>query len=81
MEEESTISPKYKWVALSNTTLGVLMATINQSILIIALPVIFNGLKVNPLASGQSGLLLWVLMGFNIAMTIFLVTLGRLSDI
>lgn len=81
MGEELTIGPKYKWVALSNTTLGVLMATINQSILIIALPVIFNGLKVNPLAGGQSGLLLWVLMGFNIAMTIFLVTLGRLSDI
>lgn len=57
------------------------MATINQSILIIALPVIFNGVKVNPLANGQSSLLLWVLMGFNIAMTVFLVTFGRLSDI
>lgn len=57
------------------------MATINQSILIISLPVIFKGLKVNPLQSGQSSLLLWVLMGFNIAMTVFLVTLGRLSDI
>lgn len=71
---------KYKWVALSNTTLGVLMATINQSILIIALPVIFNGLKVNPLESGQSSLLLWVLLGFNIATTVLLVMFGRLSD-
>jgi EmrB/QacA subfamily drug resistance transporter len=81
MGEKPTMSPRYKWIALSNTTLGVLMATINQSILIIALPVIFNGLKVNPLAGGQTGLLLWVLLGFSISMTIFLVTLGRLSDL
>ena len=76
--------PGYKWIALSNTTLGVLMATINQTILIIALPVIFKGLQVNPLAGGghggQSGLLLWVLLGFNVATTILLVTIGRLSD-
>lgn len=73
--------PHYKWIALSNTTLGVLMATINQSILIIALPVIFNGLKVNPLAGGnQTGLLLWVLLGFNVATTVLLVLFGRLSD-
>ncbi|WP_258110578.1 MFS transporter [Alicyclobacillus sp. SP_1] len=72
--------PHYKWIALSNTTLGVLMATINQSILIIALPVIFNGLKVNPLAGNQTGLLLWVLLGFNVATTVLLVLFGRLSD-
>ncbi|MDA8192700.1 MAG: MFS transporter [Thermaerobacter sp.] len=71
---------RYKWIALSNTTLGVLMAAINQSILIIALPVIFNGLKVNPLASSQTGLLLWVLLGFNVATTVLLVLFGRLSD-
>ncbi len=56
------------------------MATINQSILIIALPVIFNGLKVNPLANDQTGLLLWVLLGFNVATTVLLVLFGRLSD-
>jgi len=77
---EQARGSSYKWIALSNTTLGILMATINQSILIIALPVIFNGLHVNPLASNQTGLLLWVLLGFNVAMTIFLVTIGRLSD-
>ena len=70
----------YKWIVLSNTTLGVLMATINQSILIIALPVIFNGLHVNPLAVNQTGLLLWVLLGFNVATTVLLVLFGRLSD-
>ncbi|MCY0876425.1 MAG: MFS transporter [Firmicutes bacterium] len=74
-------STHYKWIALSNTTLGVLMASLNSSILIIALPVIFAGLKVDPLAGGQTGLLLWVLLGFNVATTVFLVTFGRLSDI
>src|SRR3984957_10407378 len=56
--------PRYKWVALSNTTLGVLMATINQSIVLIALPDIFRGIKLNPLAPGNTGYLLWMLMGF-----------------
>lgn len=74
-------SAHYKWIALSNTTLGILMASLNSSILIIALPVIFAGLKVDPLAGGQTGLLLWVLLGFNVATTVFLVTFGRLSDI
>ncbi|MCF8565445.1 MFS transporter [Alicyclobacillus tolerans] len=78
--EHSRKNSHYKWIALSNTTLGVLMATINQSILIIALPVIFKGLRVNPLQSNQTGLLLWVLLGFNIATTVLLVMFGRLSD-
>lgn len=80
MSEGTSHSQRYKWIALSNTTLGVLMATINQSILIIALPVIFNGLKVNPLQGNQTGLLLWVLLGFNVATTVLLVLFGRLSD-
>lgn len=71
----------YKWIALANTTLGVLMASINSSILIIALPVIFAELKVNPLAGNQTSLLLWVMLGFNVATTVLLVTFGRLSDI
>lgn len=74
--------PSYKWIALSNTTLGVLMASINGTILIIALPVVFAGIKVDPLSgAGQTSLLLWVLLGFNIATTVLLVTFGRLSDI
>jgi MFS family permease len=73
--------PGYKWIALSNTTLGVLMATINQTILIISLPAIFRGIQVNPLTSGgQTSLLLWILMGFNVATTILLVSFGRISD-
>ncbi len=74
-------SSHYKWIALSNTTLGVLMASINGTILIIALPVIFAGIQVDPLAPGQSSLLLWVMLSFNIATTVLLVMFGRLSDI
>ncbi len=70
----------YKWIALSNTTLGILMAAINGTSIIIALPAIFRGIHVDPLAAGQTGLLLWVLMGFNVATTILLVSFGRLSD-
>ena len=40
--------PRYKWVALSNTTLGTLLATVNASIVLILLPAIFNGVHVNP---------------------------------
>ncbi|HWU32774.1 MAG TPA: MFS transporter, partial [Marmoricola sp.] len=53
--------PNYKWVALSNTTLGMLMATINSSIVMISLPQIFNGIKLNPLASGSVSYLLWMI--------------------
>src|SRR5579859_6344055 len=55
---------RYKWIALSNTTLGVLMATINSSIMLIALPDIFRGIGVNPLQPGNTTLLLWLLMGY-----------------
>ncbi len=70
----------YKWIALSNTTLGILMAAINGTILIISLPAIFRGLHVNPLQTSQTSLLLWILLGFNVATTILLVSFGRLSD-
>ncbi|HVB76545.1 MAG TPA: MFS transporter [Candidatus Nitrosotalea sp.] len=70
----------YKWIALSNTTLGALMAFMNQTIVMIALPTIFAGLHVNPLAKGQTTLLLWVLLGYNVATTVLLVTFGRISD-
>jgi MFS family permease len=70
----------YKWIALSNTTLGVLMASINGTILIISLPAIFRGIAVNPLAPSQTSLLLWVLLSFNVATTVLLVTFGRISD-
>src|SRR4051794_14020474 len=71
----------YKWVALSNTTLGMLMATINSSILLIALPDIFRGIGIDPLAPGNTSYLLWLILGFMVVMAVLLVSLGRLGDI
>ncbi|HEX5289585.1 MAG TPA: MFS transporter [Streptosporangiaceae bacterium] len=73
--------PRYKWIALSNTTLGVLMATINASIMLIALPDIFRGIGVNPLQPGNTGLLLWLLMGYLVVTAVLVVSFGRLGDI
>jgi MFS family permease len=71
---------EYKWVALSNTTLGMLIATINASILLIALPDIFRGIRINPLAPGNTSYLLWLILGFIVVMAVLLVSLGRLGD-
>ncbi len=71
----------YKWVALSNTTLGMLMATINASILLIALPNIFRGIGIDPLAPGNTSYLLWLILGFLVVMAVLMVSLGRLGDI
>ncbi len=73
-------SDRYKWVALSNTTIGMLMATINSSIVLIALPDIFRGIHLDPLESGNSGYLLWMLMGFLVATAVLVVSFGRIGD-
>ena len=73
-------SPRYRWVALSNTTLGILMATINGSIVIISMPAIFRGIHLNPLSPGNVSYLLWLLMGFLLVTAVLIVTLGRLGD-
>src|SRR6201985_3103770 len=70
----------YKWVALSNTTLGMLMATINASILLIALPDIFRGIGIDPLQPGNTSYLLWLILGFLVFPAVLLVSLGRLGD-
>jgi MFS family permease len=70
----------YKWIALSNTTLGILMATINQSIVIIALPAIFRGIDLNPLVPANTSYLLWMLLGFMVVMAVLVVSLGRVGD-
>ncbi len=70
----------YKWVALSNTTLGILMATINSSIVIIALPAIFRGIHLNPLVSSNTSYLLWMLLGFLVVGAVLVVSLGRVGD-
>ncbi|MBV9487400.1 MAG: MFS transporter, partial [Frankiaceae bacterium] len=71
----------YKWIALSNTTLGILMATVNSSILLIALPDIFRGIALNPLAPANTPYFLWILMGFLLVTSVLVVSLGRIGDI
>ena len=71
---------QYKWIALSNTTLGVLMASINGNILLISIPAIFNGIHLNPLSGDAFQYLLWLLFGYNIITATLLVTFGKLSD-
>ena len=78
--EASGGSDSYKWVALSNTTLGLLMAMINSSIVLIAMPDIFRGIHLNPLTPGNTSYLLWMLMGFNVVTAVLVVSLGRLGD-
>jgi MFS family permease len=77
---QSGPGPRYKWIALSNTTLGVLMATVNASIMLIALPDIFRGIGVNPLQPGNTSLLLWLLMGYLVVTAVLVVSFGRLGD-
>jgi MFS family permease len=74
------LGPHYKWIALSNTTLGVLMATINQSIVLIALPDVFRGIGLNPLSPGNTSYLLWMFMGFLVVSAVLVVSFGRLGD-
>jgi MFS family permease len=72
---------RYKWVALSNTTLGMLVATINSSIVIISLPAIFRGIHLDPLRPGNVSYLLWMLMGYLVVSAVLVVAFGRLGDI
>ncbi|MGC8607390.1 MAG: MFS transporter [Vulcanisaeta sp.] len=72
---------EYKWVVLTNTTLGVIMSSINMYIVLISLPTIFRGLNVNPFLPGEFDYLLWVLMGYSIVLASVLVTFGRISDL
>jgi MFS family permease len=71
---------RYKWVALSNTTLSMTMATIDASIVIIAMPAIFRGIHLNPLGPGNISYLLWMIMGYLLVQSVLVVTLGRLGD-
>src|SRR5579859_8113368 len=75
------IGPHYKWIALSNTTLGILMASIDSSIVLISLPAIFNGIHINPLAPEETNYFLWILLGYMVVTATLLVTFGRISDI
>ncbi|MGB5113286.1 MAG: MFS transporter [Mycobacterium sp.] len=72
--------PFYKWVVLSNTTLGTLLASINASIVLISLPAIFRGIGLNPLAPGNVSYLLWMIMGYLVVTAVLVAPFGRLGD-
>jgi MFS family permease len=72
---------RYKWTALSNTTLGIFMAALDSSIVLIALPAIFRGIDLDPLQPSNVAYLRWMLMGYMVVTAVLVVTFGRLGDI
>lgn len=73
-------APRYRWVVLSNTTLGSFIASVNSNIIVIAMAAIFAGIGVQPLAPGETNYFLWMLLGYLLVTSSLLVTFGRLSD-
>ena len=71
---------RYKWVALANTTAAVFMSALDGSIVIIALPAIFRGIHLDPLAPGNVVYLLWMIMGYRLVQAVLVVTVGRLDQ-
>jgi hypothetical protein len=80
LARQSPGSDHYKWIALSNTTIGMLMATINSSIILISMPAIFTGIGINPLAPGETNYFLWLLLGYMVVTATLVVAFGRISD-
>jgi MFS family permease len=80
VQAQATADPRYKWIALSNTTIGVLMASLNSSILLIALPNIFTGIRLDPLLPGNTAYLLWLLLGYLLVTAVLVVSFGRIGD-
>ena len=74
------VGPHYKWVVLSNTTVGVVLASMNATSLIIALPLIFRGIHLNPLDPANFPYLLWILMGYMLVTAVLVVAVGRIGD-
>jgi MFS family permease len=71
---------RYRWVALTNTTMGVFMSSLDGSIILIAMPAIFNGIHLDPLAPANIAYLLWMILGYRLVQAVFVVNLGRLGD-
>ena len=78
--KKTASNDRYKWIALSNTTLGVLLATLDASITLIAMPAIFRGIHLDPLKPANSFYLLWMILGFLVVSSVLIVSLGRLGD-
>src|ERR1017187_8494261 len=71
---------RYKWVALTNTTAAMFMSALDGSIVLIALPAIFRGIHLDPLAAGNVVYLLWMITGYRLAQAVLVVTVGRFGD-
>jgi hypothetical protein len=80
VDRNSDKPDRYKWVALSNTTVGILMATVDSSIMMISLPAIFRGIGLNPLVASNTGYLLWLLMSYMVVTVtaVLVVSFGRM---
>src|ERR1700689_3002721 len=79
-KKPAVVSDRYPWVALTNTTASMFMATLDGSIVIIALPAIFRGIGLDPLAPGSIFYLLWMIMGYRLVQAVAVVGFGRLGD-
>ena len=79
-KKPAAVSDRYRWVALTNTTASMFMATLDGSIVIIALPAIFRGIGLDPLGPGSIFYLLWMIMGYRLVQAVAVVSLGRLGD-
>ena len=77
----TAVGDRYKWVALSNTTMAMLLATIDASIMLVAMPDVFRGIHLDPLAPGNSFYLLWMILGFLVVTSVLVLSLGRLGDL
>jgi len=75
-----SVEDRYKWIALSNATLAVLLATLDASITLIAMPDIFRGIRLDPLVPSNSFYLLWMILGYLVVTSVLVVSLGRLGD-
>jgi len=71
---------KYAWIALANTTAAIFMASLDGSVVIIALPAIFRGINLDPLSAGNISYLLWMIMGYRLVQAVLVVNLGKLGD-
>src|SRR5512146_2401328 len=64
----------YKWIVLSVTTIGALMASIDSTIVILGLPDMMVKLHADMIE------MVWVIMGYILVSTVFLLTFGRVAD-
>jgi len=80
LNRQQPVGKNYKWIALSNTTLGGFMVSLDGSCVMIALPAIFRGINLNPLGADSSAYLLWILSGYTLILAVLVLTFGRIGD-